>query len=73
MVLVQVHKSVLRVNQSKVRRDHDPWHDVAISRQVTIVPAVTSMKSVTIFLKIDSLCSCMLAGVSILEEQFNMK
>ena len=30
MVLVQVHKSVLRVNQSKVRRDHDPWHDVAI-------------------------------------------
>ena len=31
MVLVQVHKSVLRVNQSKVRRDHDPWHDVAIS------------------------------------------
>ena len=25
-----VHKSVLRVNQSKVRRDHDPWHDVAI-------------------------------------------
>ena len=30
MVLAQVHKSVLRVNQSKVRRDHDPWHDVAI-------------------------------------------
>ena len=30
MVLVQVHKSVLKVNQSKVRRDHDPWHDVAI-------------------------------------------
>ena len=30
MVLVQVPKSVLRVNQSKVRRDHDPWHDVAI-------------------------------------------
>ena len=30
MVLVQVHKSVLRVNQSKVRRDYDPWHDVAI-------------------------------------------
>ena len=30
MVLVQVHTSVLRVNQSKVRRDHDPWHDVAI-------------------------------------------
>ena len=30
MVFVQVHKSILRVNQSKVRRDHDPWHDVAI-------------------------------------------
>ena len=30
MVLVHIHKSVLRVNQSKVRRDHDPWHDVAV-------------------------------------------
>ena len=30
MVLVQVHKAVLRVTQSKVRRDHDPWYDVAI-------------------------------------------
>ena len=30
MVLVEIHKAVLRVNQSKVRRDHDPWHDVAI-------------------------------------------
>ena len=30
MVLVEVHRSVLRVNQSKVRRDGDPWHDVAI-------------------------------------------
>ena len=29
MVLVHIRKSVLRVNQSKVRRDHDPWHDVA--------------------------------------------
>ena len=28
-VLVEVHRAVLRVNQSKVRRDHDPWHDVA--------------------------------------------
>ena len=27
MVLVHIHKSVLRVNQPKVRRDHDPWHD----------------------------------------------
>ena len=30
MVLVEVHQAVLRVNQSKVRRDHDPWHDVHI-------------------------------------------
>eukprot|EP00439_Symbiodinium_sp_Y106_P033552 s5219_g4.t1 len=30
MVLVEVHRSVLRVNQAKVRRDGDPWHDVAI-------------------------------------------
>ena len=30
MVLVEVHRAVLRVNQSKVRRDGDPWHDVAI-------------------------------------------
>ena len=30
MVLVEVHRSVLRINQSKVRRDGDPWHDVAI-------------------------------------------
>ena len=30
MVLVQVHKFVLRLNQSKVRRYDDPWHDVAI-------------------------------------------
>ena len=30
MVLVEVHRAVLRVNQSKVRRDGDPWHDVPI-------------------------------------------
>ena len=30
MVLVEVHRAVLPVNQSKVRRDGDPWHDVAI-------------------------------------------
>ena len=30
MVLVHIQKSVLRVNQSKVRREHDPWHDVAV-------------------------------------------
>ena len=30
MVLFEIYRSVLRVNQSKVRRDHDPWHDVAI-------------------------------------------
>ena len=27
---LKVHRAVLRVNQSKVRRDGDPWHDVAI-------------------------------------------
>ena len=30
MVLVELHRAVLRVNQSKVRRDGDPWRDVAI-------------------------------------------
>ena len=29
MVLLEVHRAVHRVNQSKVRRDGDPWHDVA--------------------------------------------
>ena len=29
IVLVEIYRSVLRVNQSKVRRDHVPWHDVA--------------------------------------------
>ena len=40
MVLVQVHKSVLRVNQSKVRRDHDPWHDVAVAIPLNPEPEV---------------------------------
>ena len=30
MVLAEIHRAALRVNQSKVRRDHEPWHDVAI-------------------------------------------
>ena len=30
MVTVQTPKAIHRVNQSKVRRDHDEWHDVAI-------------------------------------------
>ena len=30
MVLVHIHRSVLRVNQSRVRRDHGPWRDVAV-------------------------------------------
>ena len=30
MVNVHVDNSVMRVNQSKVRRDHDEWHDVAV-------------------------------------------
>ena len=30
MVNVQVDSAIMRVNQSKVRRDHDEWHDVAV-------------------------------------------
>ena len=30
MVNVHVDRSVMRVNQSKIRRDHDEWHDVAV-------------------------------------------
>ena len=30
MVNVHVDDAVMRVNQSKVRRDHDEWHDVAV-------------------------------------------
>ena len=30
MVNVHVDNSVMRVNQSKIRRDHDEWHDVAV-------------------------------------------
>ena len=30
MVHIQTDKSVIRINQSKVRRDHDEWHDVSI-------------------------------------------
>ena len=30
MVHLHTHKAVIRVNQSKVRRDHDEWHDVSI-------------------------------------------
>ena len=30
MVNVQVGSIVMRVNQSKVRRDHDEWHDIAV-------------------------------------------
>ena len=30
MVNVHVDNAVMRVNQSKVRRDHDEWHDVAV-------------------------------------------
>ena len=31
-VIVETDKAVLRVNQSKVRRDYDPWHDVPLPR-----------------------------------------
>ena len=30
LVNVHVNSSVVRVNQSKIRRDHDEWHDVAV-------------------------------------------
>ena len=30
MVHLHANKAVIRVNQSKVRRDHDEWHDVSI-------------------------------------------
>ena len=30
MVNVHVDNAVMRVNQSKIRRDHDEWHDVAV-------------------------------------------
>ena len=32
IVTVETDKAVLRVNQSKVRRDYDPWHDVPLPR-----------------------------------------
>ena len=31
MVNVHVDDAVMRVNQSKIRRDHDEWHDVTVS------------------------------------------
>ena len=31
---VETEKAVLRVNQSKVRRDYDPWHDVPLPRNL---------------------------------------
>ena len=30
MVHLHTNKAVIRVNQSKVRRDHGEWHDVSI-------------------------------------------
>ena len=30
IVTVEIDKAMLRVNQSKVRRDYDPWHDVPL-------------------------------------------
>ena len=38
MVIVHVHQAILRVNQSKIRRDHDPWHDVHIPLDMDKVP-----------------------------------
>ena len=30
MVHIHTDKAVVRINQSKVRRDHDEWHDASI-------------------------------------------
>ena len=34
IVTVETDKAVLKVNQSKVRRDYDPWHDVPLPRNL---------------------------------------
>ena len=34
VVTIKTDKAVLRVKQSKVRRDHDPWHDVPLPRNL---------------------------------------
>ena len=34
IVTVEMDKAVLRVNQSKARRDHDPWHDVPLPKNL---------------------------------------
>ena len=34
IVTVETDKAVLRVNQSKVRRDYDPWRDVPLPRNL---------------------------------------
>ena len=34
IVTVETDKAVLRVNQSKVRRDYDPWHEVPLPRNL---------------------------------------
>ena len=34
IVTVETDKAVLRVNQWKVRRDYDPWHDVPLPRNL---------------------------------------
>ena len=34
IVTVETDKAVLRVNQSKVRQDRDPWHDAPLPRNL---------------------------------------
>ena len=34
IVTVETDEAVMRVNQSKVRRDYDPWHDVPLPRNL---------------------------------------
>ena len=33
-VTIEAQKAVVRVNQSKVRKDHDEWHDAPIPHQL---------------------------------------
>ena len=44
IVTVETDKAVLRVNQSKVRRDYDPWHDVPLPRNLNKPEKDVSLK-----------------------------
>ncbi len=46
MVLIETPKQVVRVNQSKVKRDHDEWHDVKLPESLD-TPARTRLNTKT--------------------------